>query len=346
MIDTSPLIFVMYDSISNAVFEGQIRNLLHKKSLENPYRPIHLVTFEKNKPTHIPSFNYMHVTCLKRLPFIGFFSIAYAAFQLRSFLSLFPHYTLIARGPIAHIIAQRSIDQKSCKNYIQQVRGLLSHEYAYVHTDENQSFVRRLWHTIRTKQLQSIERRAYTNYNAISMTIEVVSNALKQYLIDTYGTQKESIYIATDDIPTQIEPYIRHKWKIESRKKLHIPDNWTVYCYNGSAHKWQKPNEIISFFKEKLAAQQEIFLLILSTDKIIFQNIINQGIPEEHYTILHIKHNDVYQYLCAADYGLLFREEHIINWVSRPTKALEYQAVNLPIIHNNTVAFLCDKESV
>jgi hypothetical protein len=50
----------------------------------------------------------------------------------------------------------------------------------------------------------------------------------------------------------------------------------------------------------------------------------------------------IYHYLAAADIGIIFRKPHIINWISRPTKILEYQAVGLKIIHNNTVAMLAD----
>jgi len=52
----------------------------------------------------------------------------------------------------------------------------------------------------------------------------------------------------------------------------------------------------------------------------------------------------LYVYLAAADYGLLFRHKDIINWVSRPTKMLEYQAVGLKIIHNNTIEWLSENK--
>ena len=69
-----------------------------------------------------------------------------------------------------------------------------------------------------------------------------------------------------------------------------------------------------------------------------------QNIAKQHYAVLNVGAQDVYKYLAAGDYGLLFREPDVVNWVSRPTKMLEYQAVGLKIIHNKTVAWLADQE--
>ncbi len=69
---------------------------------------------------------------------------------------------------------------------------------------------------------------------------------------------------------------------------------------------------------------------------------VKHVLPSHSYHIIFVPHHEIYHYLAAADAGIIFREAHIINWVSRPTKILEYQAVGLKIIHNNTVAMLAD----
>ena len=58
------------------------------------------------------------------------------------------------------------------------------------------------------------------------------------------------------------------------------------------------------------------------------------------YHITTISHADIYRYLAAADAGIVLRESHPINWVSRPTKILEYQAAGLAIVHNNTIGYI------
>jgi len=66
-------------------------------------------------------------------------------------------------------------------------------------------------------------------------------------------------------------------------------------------------------------------------------------LPKDSYLLLSVKPNNLHKYLAACDVGLLFREKDIINWVSRPTKMLEYQSVGLKIEHNNTIAWLANQ---
>jgi len=98
---------------------------------------------------------------------------------------------------------------------------------------------------------------------------------------------------------------------------------------------------VVQFFKKKQTKDKNSFLLILTQDKKQFKKILQKSEIDQHaYKLLTVNHNNIYQYLAACDYGLIFREKNIINWVSRPTKILEYQSVGLKIIHNNTIGFL------
>lgn len=116
-----------------------------------------------------------------------------------------------------------------------------------------------------------------------------------------------------------------------------------VYCYNGSGKTWQCPQESILFFKQELEKNKNVFLLILSQDKEIFNHFVSHHqLPQHSYHIMHVPHHEVIHYLSACDTGILLRKPHLVNWVSRPTKALEYQAAGLTIVHNNTVAWLCE----
>ncbi|MCF7899527.1 hypothetical protein K9L05_02655, partial [Candidatus Babeliales bacterium] len=133
-------------------------------------------------------------------------------------------------------------------------------------------------------------------------------------------------------------------WKNKIRKKLNISGNKTIYCYSGSYKAWQGLPEIINFFKEKYNQDKNIFLLILSSDKKIIQKMLFEStLPDNSYLVLNIRPENLYKYLSACNVGLLFREEDIINWVSRPTKMLEYQAAGLEIMHNNTIDLLANQ---
>ncbi len=340
--NTAPLIFILYDSVTNSVFEGQVKKLLQKKAAENPYRPVHLVTFESRTLTIQKNFKDIRITYLKRMPFIGWPTLLYATKQLTSFLRLFPEYAIIARGPIAGVIAQRSVRNTACTQLIIQARGLLAQEYEYMHARVKRSPIVRFVHRFRAAQLSNVETQAYKKHASINKTIEAVSPALRERLISAYSAHAEIITIARDDIPQTIKTTQKKAWRTIIRNKLLISEDWTVYCYNGSAKPWQKPGDTIAFFKDTLKKKPYSFLLILTTDVSVFEILIGDSIAPNHYTIISVNHDEVYQYLCASDYGLLFRDDHVINWISRPTKALEYHAAGLEIIHNNTVAFLID----
>ena len=351
--NSSPLIFVLYDSVTNSIFESQVKNVLHTMAHKNPYQPIHLVSFERYPTDRMQQIRNITITYLKRLPFVGTASIWYATHQLKYFLRIFPAYSMIARGPIAGLIAQKALNPQLCRQLTIQARGLLAQEYRYTYLQS--TGIMAYIHTMRAQQLDRIESKVYASRNQsltflqrifrgsqrpIQTTIEAVSPALKEYLIKTYGAESASITIAHNDISHTITIEQKNKWRTTIRAHLGIPEDWTVYCYNGSAKKWQKPDMIISFFKEKVITSDASFLLIISTDAATFKAIINDTIPAHNHRIISVKHHDIYQYLAAADYGLLFRDEHIINWVSRPTKVLEYHAAHLPILHNKTIDYV------
>ncbi len=82
-------------------------------------------------------------------------------------------------------------------------------------------------------------------------------------------------------------------------------------------------------------------MLILTQNKKKFQDLLKKyDLDPSRYYVQTVPHEEVLRYLAACDSGILFREPHIINWVSRPTKVLEYQAAGLEIVHNNTVEML------
>ena len=74
-----------------------------------------------------------------------------------------------------------------------------------------------------------------------------------------------------------------------------------------------------------------------------FEKLLQQSLPQHHYKIISVDYTNIFRYLAACDAGIIFREDHILNWISRPTKVLEYYAVGLPIIHNAAIGLLVKK---
>lgn len=350
-ISNSPLIFILYDSINNSIFDGQVLEPLIKHKKNNPEQPIIIISFEKKLPSDeylkrkIPN-NIASIICLKKLPFLGRLSLVPAISALKNYLKSISSYSIIARGPLAGFVSLKALQQKNCINFTIQIRGLLTAEYAYEHAHER-NIIKKWLHQWRISLFQRLEKTLYTQApkNNLLLHFETVSTALKEHLITHYQTDSELISVAHNDIPSPISTEKIKEWRAAIRTELKISPYAQVYCYNGSLKPWQCPEKTIDFFKKELELDANSFLLVLTQDVIGFKNLLHQtNIPETSYTIMAVPHVAIYQYLAACDAGIIFREDHLINWTSRPTKILEYQAVNLRILHNNTIAMLTENK--
>lgn len=340
------LIFVLYDSVANSVFDSQVAEPLLKQQKNDPMLEITIISFEKNLSQHVRlstvnNYPTLKFIFLKKGLFITSFFLVHQIQRLRSVLKKFTYYNLIARGPLAGYISLHATSYKNCKNFTVQARGLLAEEYQFAHAQVTNYIMHQI-HRIRAYLYWNLEKAIYSRKNyKIPTTIEAVSPALKNYLIENFNTQEKFISIAALDIPQSFSSTIIDEWKIATRKQLEIPSNAYVYCYNGSIKPWQCPHETVTFFKEQLQKNPKAYLLILTHETDAFQMLIQKyNLIKSCYKILNVPHKYIYRFLAAADAGVIFREKNTINWTSRPTKVLEYQAVGLSIVHNNTIAIL------
>ncbi len=323
----------------------------------------------------IPEQDRLRVVLFKRLPFIMPGSLLLAAREFSSICCSEPvsgarPYLIIVRGPIAGLIVQRvvkrftychsELDSGSSQKpeLIIQSRGLCAEEYRYAH--EQAYWFVRPWHWLRYQQFKCLEKKVYgrntchpelacppkpwrrlDSGSRLSFTIEAVSPALKKYLVSMFNANPEQISIASYDIPTPISPEQVSRWRQQARQELGIPEDAYVYCYSGSHKPWQCASESIAYVAQRYYEDNKSFLLVLSQDSEKFLIELKASkISETWYRVLPVPPSKLFYYLAAADAGLLFRKADVVNWVSRPTKMLEYQAVGLKVIHNGTIGLL------
>jgi len=334
-------IFVIHDGIENSVFPGQVLQPLRNKLSRNPELKIILISFESTQ-TPLENLNLpdrLRLIILKKNIFLGRLSLYPAIWQLKKVFQKHRNFTVTARGPIAGYVCLKALKPCPARSLMVQARGLLEQEYAFAHP-KTKNILKNLAHALRTLQYKNVEKKVYGKKN---IQIEAVSPALSTFLQNEFGAKSQQITIAQKDIPKKIQPAQIALWKKEIRKKLNIPTHSCTYCFNGSVKPWQCPQKVISFFKQKLAEKPNVFLLVLTQQKKEFEQLLNKNnISEKNYVVLTVTHKEIYKYLAACDIGLIFREPHVVNWVSRPTKILEYQAVGLEVIHNGTVQWITD----
>jgi hypothetical protein len=372
------LTVVVYDGISNSVFQSQVLAPLLAMLQASINLEITLISFERHQPSPesllkaVPAHDRLHLMIARKQVFLGAWSLYPAVWQFKRILQQIPCHHIITRGPLAGWIVcnaltkiirqhpealQGATPDALLPSVTIQARGLCAEEYRYAHrqqlnpTSHNPLiWLKKLFYHWIYKQFNLVEKAVYGARQATdalqAVTIESVSPALTNYLIQTFHANPERIVLATKDIPQPVDAALRMQWRLQMRKQLGIPESAYVYCYSGSYKPWQCADQTVADFVTRFAANPHAFLLVLTQDRTAFERVLHSyQLPNTSLTIVHAPANDLLRYLAAADAGYLFREADIINWVSRPTKMLEYQAVGLDIIHNKTVAWLAEKKA-
>jgi glycosyltransferase involved in cell wall biosynthesis len=157
-------------------------------------------------------------------------------------------------------------------------------------------------------------------------TCFVVSNSMSSHLHRKHkniATQFQTLPIGVNESHF---PEIDHQ---HCREALNIPANKIVLAYCGGDQAYQCLDEmakVIALAESHLP----IHVLVISKSKNKFTHAFKNLHSE--ITFVSANHKDIYKYLCAADFGLLIRQNDIINAVSCPTKLAEYLICGLGII--------------
>lgn len=350
--------YIIYDGVENSVFQSVVlAPLLHRLEADSNLE-ITLVSFESRQIPAVklmrlvPAHDRLHFVLLRKTAFIGKIVLWFGVLQLYRLLGRLPCHHIITRGPLAGWIAMHTLRLIRLKrinhqngtvlpSLVVQARGLCAEEYRYTHVRQKYGVGKSVCCYLMYRSLLNIEREVFGGQIGVDFAIEAVSQALKEYLVRHFQANHAAISVASWDIPQAVPGAQVSSWRQHVRKSLKIDENALVYCYSGSFKPWQCAEETIKFFAEKYQKDPRSFLLILSQDKDLFIRVLEKcAIPRSQYRVISIGPRHLLEYLSAADIGLLFREPDVINWVSRPTKLLEYQAVGLRVVHNNTVACL------
>ncbi len=157
-----------------------------------------------------------------------------------------------------------------------------------------------------------------------------VSDSLKNHYIDKYKIKFDHSII----IPCLFENIINLNYNkvIQNREKLNL-NNKIVFIYVGSYRNYQLPYETLKFFCDLKDVFENAFLIILTSHINQFSELANRiKISQECYFIKQVKHSEISEFIGLADFGLLLRENIVVNNVASPTKFGEYLSCGVPII--------------
>lgn len=184
--------------------------------------------------------------------------------------------------------------------------------------------------------VKKLEKRFFLNSDEIVVLTEKAKETVREW---NY-TKDLNVSVIPCCVDTN-----KFLFKPESRQKIRSIHKWHdkfIFIHTGSLEDWYMKEEMIDFFKVANGLIPNAHFLILTQDdenkikRLIFKKNMNM----EDFTILSVPHDDVPNYLSAADVGLFFITPVSSKKASSPTKFAEYLSCGLPVVINTGIGDL------
>lgn len=185
------------------------------------------------------------------------------------------------------------------------------------------------------KRFKIFAHAYYTEFKTVSIANRIfsVSNALKKYFITNYNINPEKVFIYPC-LSDALKFYFDQRLRLITRKEMGFSENNSVFLYSGGVEgQYHVVNSIFEFFKYVSDNDPLARFLLLSKDSLAIEDKLKQ-FPTLTNKLQYksVANSDVINYLNAADFGLLFRDNVLMNNVASPSKFAEYMLCGLPCI--------------
>ncbi len=165
--------------------------------------------------------------------------------------------------------------------------------------------------------------------------IFAVSEKLIEYFKQTYKMDPGK-FILYPCLSDSTKFYYSEKIRNETRSGLKIANHNTVILYSGGlsvVNKYHISAEMFTIFNAISNFQPNIIFLILTKDKFDLTSILKTypGLVNK-LLFKNAENEQIFEFLNAADFGVLFRENTIMNNVASPSKYAEYILCGLPVL--------------
>lgn len=227
--------------------------------------------------------------------------------------------------------------------YIYDARGASKEEHEYDLTKkgmENSKLQRLLRH------ISAVERDAVVNADSVFC----VSNVLRKYLSKEYEVNEDKFYIYPC-LSDSNKFFYSQTLRESMREKLGYDSSSHVYLYSGGLkNKYHLVGQTLDFLNSIAKKDKDARFLFLSKDDYNENDLLKDySYLRGKITVRCVPNEEVVNYLNAADFGLLFRDNVLMNNVASPSKFAEYILCGLPTIISEGVgdySELCEKEDL
>ena len=171
----------------------------------------------------------------------------------------------------------------------------------------------------------------YNNYEHLAMQesdyIICVTKKMQEHLLNKYfkiQQNKKFIQLPIFSIASSQDTFVKTERKIP------------VVIYSGGVQKWQSVNKMLDWVYNNHTKARILFLVSdVEFIKFSYRNLYLQEFPGE---LLSLLPKDLDSYYKDADYGLILREDCLVNNVAFPTKLIDYISNGIiPIVDTKNI---------
>ncbi len=184
--------------------------------------------------------------------------------------------------------------------------------------------------------------KAYYESQKVADKIFAVSEPLMTNYHQLFGTDMNK-FVLYPCLSTTKKFYYDDVLRKETRKKLGYTEDNVVLVYSGGTDStYCISNAFLALANTMSEHNDEVQLLIITKHRTqdLDDNInLFKSIKGKVKVLESVPNSEMVQYLNASDYGLLLRDNLVLNNVASPVKFAEYQLCGLPVIISESV---CD----
>ena len=127
------------------------------------------------------------------------------------------------------------------------------------------------------------------------------------------------IFSSNLDLNKKINIYESSK---TSRIQLGINEDEKVFLYSGGIQAWQKVDCVVNFSRKVINSGHTVILLSMQAE--FFKDQLSDCLDNPNLIITSAKPEELEKYYLASNFGMMFRDDNVLNVVSSPTKMSEY----------------------
>jgi glycosyltransferase involved in cell wall biosynthesis len=328
------IFYVTYNDLPSGIFSSQVIDTVKflNAELNGNVKLISFISF-RNFFTNRRKIIIEKSDALVLPMFPGFHRFRFNVFLLLIVTLIFRPNCIIGRSVLATHLGFLLRKIKMVKTVIYDGRGAIEAEWKEYKVVANY---------ILLSTIRDLEKSAVLNSDfRIS-----VSYALVDYWKVNFNYNKQEHVIIPCTLNKVFENVLINAQSIQiSRDQIGVNKDDILFVYSGSVAGWQSFNLLYEFMKKILKVDLDIKLLFLSEEDSNITKLKKEF--KEQIICRKVNANEVPEFLLAADYGLLIREESTTNLVASPVKFAEYLACGLQVIISDKLGdyskFVIDK---